>query len=418
MEPIILHADLNSFYASVECLYDPSIRDKPVAVCGSPELRHGIVLAKNELAKKAGIKTGEVIWEAKIKAPNLLVVPPKYDRYLRIGNMAREIYGRYSQQVEPFGMDEAWIDISYPNRTLEEGYKIAWEIKEKIKFELGITASIGVSFNKIFAKLGSDMKKPDAVTLISRDNYKQKAWPLPVEELLYVGRATKRKLNRYNIHTIGELAQCDREFLQQKLGKWGPVLRAYALGQDFSRVENQGYQSVIKSIGNGTTPPEDLNTYEDVKITVLVLAESVARRLREQGLKGKTVQIYVRDCDLESFERQGQLLDYSNVSRDIAGKALEILKNNWLFQKPIRSFSLRVTNLVSQERHIQLSLFEEDNKKYKLVDLEKSIDQVRSRYGAYAVQRACLLETKHLGDISSDLEASMREVSFNVGEKR
>ena len=209
MESIILHADLNSFYASVECLYNPAIRNLPVAVCGSVENRHGIVLAKNQPAKMVGIKTGEAIWQAKLKAANLLVVPPHYDRYLRFGNLARKIYGTYSQRVEPFGMDEAWIDISFPGRSISDGYEIANQIRERIKFELGITVSIGVSFNKIFAKLGSDMKKPDAVTVISRENYKEKVWPLDVGEILYVGIATKRKLRNWNINTIGDLAQAD-----------------------------------------------------------------------------------------------------------------------------------------------------------------------------------------------------------------
>jgi DNA polymerase-4 len=418
MESIILHADLNSFYASVECLYNPAIRNLPVAVCGSVENRHGIVLAKNQPAKMVGIKTGEAIWQAKLKAANLLVVPPHYDRYLRFGNLARKIYGTYSQRVEPFGMDEAWIDISFPGRSISDGYEIANQIRERIKFELGITVSIGVSFNKIFAKLGSDMKKPDAVTVISKENYKEKVWPLDVGELLYVGRATKRKLRNWNINTIGDLAQADALFIRNKLGKCGTILKDYALGNDYSQVENTEHETIIKSIGNSTTPPKDLCSLEDIRITSFVLSESVARRLREHGLKGKTVQIYMRDCDLEGFERQGQLKDYTNISTEIAHKAISLVEANWFFNKPIRSFGVRVSDLASSKGPIQISIFKEENKRFKVMDLEYSIDTIRKRYGPYAIQRAALMQTRQFGDLSDNTEALMREVSFNTGEAR
>ena len=418
MESIILHADLNSFYASVECLYNPSIRDLPVAVCGSVENRHGIVLAKNQPAKMVGIKTGEAVWQAKQKAANLVVVAPHYDRYLRFGNLAREIYGSYSARVEPFGMDEAWIDISFPGRTIQDGYAIAHEIRERVKFELGITVSIGVSFNKVFAKLGSDMKKPDAVTLITKEDYKQKVWPLAVEELLYVGRATKKKLNDWNINTIGDLACAEAAFIHNKLGKCGSILKDYAMGNDYSLVENIEHETIIKSIGNSTTPPKDLCSFDDIRITSYVLAESIARRLREHGLKGKTIQIYLRDCDLESFERQGQLKDYTNISNEIANKAVSLVTANWFFQKPVRSFGIRVTDLASSKGPIQISIFKEENRRFKIMDLEYSIDDIRKRYGPYAIQRAILLKGKQFGDLSNGTEALMRQVSFNIGESR
>ncbi len=418
METIILHADLNSFYASVECLYNPAIRNLPVAVCGNVENRHGIVLAKNQQAKAVGIRTGEAVWQAKLKAANLVVVPPHYDRYLRFGNLAREIYCSYSEKVQPFGMDEAWIDISFPGRTMDQGYEIAEKIRRHIKFELGITVSIGVSFNKVFSKLGSDMKKPDAVTVIDRDNYKDKVWPLDVGELLYVGYATKRKLNSWNINTIGELANIDVVFIREKLGKCGTILKDYAMGNDYSPVENTEHETIIKSIGNSTTPPKDLCSTEDIKITSFVLAESVARRLREHGLKGKTVQIYIRDCDLESFERQGQLSDYTNISSEIADRAMKLVKANWYFNKPVRSFGIRVTDLASSKGPIQISIFKEENKRFKTMDLEYSIDSIRKRYGPYAVQRAVLIHGRDCGDLSDSTEALMRKVSFNTGEKR
>lgn len=418
MDTIILHADLNSFYASVECLYDPVIRDLPVAVCGSVVNRHGIVLAKNAYAKKVGIQTGEAVWQARKKAANLVVVEPHYDRYLRFGNMAREIYNSYSQQVEPFGMDEAWLDISAPGRTIEDGARIADEIRRRIRFELGITVSIGVSFNKVFAKLGSDMKKPDAITVISNNNYKKLVWPLAVGELLYVGWSTKKKFYNWDINTIGDLANADSKFLQDRLGKVGPILQQYARGYDYSSVDDLGHESVIKSIGNSTTPPKDICSYDEIKLTAYVLSESVARRLREHGLKGKTVQVHIRDSELSCYERQAQLKDYTNISSEIADKAMSLVKANYFFQTPMRSFGIRVCDLSSSDGPLQISVFKEENRRFRLMDLETSIDSIRKRYGPYAVQRAVLLKRREFGDLGDTTEALMRKVSFNTGENR
>ena len=252
-ERVILHSDLNSFYASVEIMLNPRLRGQAVAVCGSTEDRHGIVLAKSEPAKKAGVKTGMVNWEAKQICPNLIVVPPQYEQYLKYSKLTRAIYERFSDQIEQFGMDEAWIDVTDSQSLKGSGIEIAEEIRKTVREELGMTVSIGVSFNKIFAKLGSDMKKPDAITVISKENFKEKVWTLPAGDLLYVGRATNKKLASYGAHTIGDIVTVGPDFMKRLFGKNGLQLWIFASGQDTSRVMNIGYHSPVKSIGHGIT---------------------------------------------------------------------------------------------------------------------------------------------------------------------
>lgn len=397
MERVILHSDLNSFYASVECLYNPAIRDKPVAVGGSVERRHGIILTANTIAKKGyGLKVGEAIWQARQKCPDLVVVPPNYSRYIRFSKEAREIYRTYTDLIESFGIDEAWLDVTESTKLFGTGRKIADEIRCRIKEELGITASVGVSYNKIFAKLGSDIRKPDATTVITRENYRDVVWGLPVSDLLYVGRSTFRKLAKVGILTIGDLANSPLSFLKRLLGKWGEYLWTFANGYDTSPVVKLDHTGVIKGIGNSTTTPRDLKTDKDVKLVFYVLAESVAERLRRHNFKCRTVQIHIRDNELKSIERQAKLKDYSFVSRKLAEKAFSIFKNNWTWERPIRSIGLRATDLVTADTYMQLSLFDDENKKLKLEKLESSIDDIRRRFGHYSVQRALLLTDSKL----------------------
>ena len=308
MSRTILHIDMNNFYASVECLYRPEIRHLPVAVAGDPANRHGIILAKNMLAKKLGIKTGEAIWQAKLKAPKLVTVPPDFRKYLNFSRLARKILYDYTDQIEPFGIDENWIDVSGSESLYGDGSSIANSIHLRIREELGLTVSIGVSFNKVFAKLGSDLRKPDAVTLIPQDRYKEIVWLLPVEDLLYVGKSTLKKMHYIGITTIGSLATCETELLHAVLGKWGDVLWLFANGRDTSPVRRINESAAIKSIGNGTTCPRDLIDNEDVKLIFTVLSESIAARLRDYGLKATGIQIYIRDNKLYSFSRQKRLL--------------------------------------------------------------------------------------------------------------
>lgn len=341
MERVILHADCNNFYASVECLYNPSLRGKPVAVAGDPEARHGIVLAKNYLAKACGVQTGNPLWMARQFCPEIIFIPPHYDKYLRFSRIAREIYSEYTDQVEPFGLDEAWLDVT-GSGIMGTGEQIADELRKRIKRELGITISVGVSFNKVFAKLGSDMKEPDATTVITRENYREKAWPLPVSDLLYVGTAMTRKLNGFAIRTIGELAAAPDDWLKHKLGKIGFMLRTFARGQDTSPVFVMGTPPKIKSIGNSTTAPRDLVTDEEVKITMLVLAESVAERMRGFLFRAGTVEISLRDNDLFSYTRQKKLPYPTGNSEDIFKAAFELYKVNHISGKPLRSIGVRV----------------------------------------------------------------------------
>ena len=392
----ILHVDLNNFYASVECLYRPELRGKPVAVCGDPELRHGIVLAKNYPAKATGITTGEAIWQAKQKCPGLVVLPPNFSLYLEFARHARKIYTDYASRIEPFGLDEAWLDVTGSKTLFGDGEAIANRIRERIKSELGVTASAGVSFNKVFAKLGSDMKKPDATTVISVLNYKEKVWPLPVQELLYVGRATQRKLNRKCIYTIGDLAQADAKNLAYSLGKWGAVIHDFANGRDCSQVANFGEESIIKSIGNSTTTPRNLVCAKDVRLVFYVLAESVAARLREHGFECRTVQIHIRDASLLSFERQGKLTRPTNLSNDIFRLANELFTKNYRWNDHIRSLGLRACDLAPSNLAVQTSLFLDEEQLAKQQRLEETLDTLRRRYGYYCLQRAVMLEDKPL----------------------
>lgn len=396
MERVILHSDLNSFYASVECMKNPEIRDKPVAVGGSVEQRHGIILTKNLVAKGYGVKTGEAIWQAKQKCPGLIVVRPDYKTYLYFSSEARRIYSSYTDLIEAFGIDECWLDVTESCKLFGNGEHIANEIRRRMKEELGITSSIGVSYNKIFAKLGSDMKKPDATTVITQKDFKQKVWPLPVSDLLYVGRSTAKKLINIGIYTIGDLANLNLSFLKKLLGKWGETLWIFANGLDTVSVMKTDQHSTIKGIGNSMTTPRDLVNNEDVKLLLYVLSESVSERLRRHNFKGSTIELYIRDKELNSIDRQSKLNFSSCVTSDIADKAFEIFLDNWKWEKPIRSIGVRATDLVTADTYVQLSLFYDEKQKLKEEQLEYSIDEIRKRFGHYSVQRALLLKDKAL----------------------
>ena len=394
----ILHVDMNNFYASVECLYRPEIRHLPVAVAGDPLNRHGIILAKNMIAKKLGIKTGEAIWEAKLKATNLVTVPPDFSKYLKFSRLARQILYDYTDQIEPFGIDENWIDVTGSKLLCGDGSEIANSIRSRIKEELGITVSIGVSFNKIFAKLGSDMKKPDAVTVIPHDKFKDIVWPLPVSELLYVGRSTQRKLNSRGVLTIGDLANYPVEYLVSTLGKWGEILSLFANGKDTAPVRKLNESSAVKSIGNGTTCPRDLLDNQDMKLVFTVLAESVAARLRDYGLKCTGVQIYLRDNKLYSITRQKKIKKPSYLSTDILDAAMELLVNSYDWQNPLRSVGVRAIDLVTENTYMELSLFDDNDKIIEQENLAHTIDSLRKRFGHDSILRAsCLLDSSLTG---------------------
>ncbi len=409
MERTILHIDCNKFYASVECLYRPEIRNKPVAVGGDVETRHGIILTKNEIASKYGLTVGEPLWKARKKCPDLIIVPPNYPLYLRFSKLARMIYADYSEFIEPFGLDENWIDVS---GSMQSGEEIANEIRERVKSELGITVSVGVSFNKIFAKLGSDYKKPDAVTVISKDNFRDIVWPLPCGDLLIVGRATGAKLNSYGIKTIGDLANADEKFLKTILGKNGQTLRGYANGLDTSPVRRADEASDVKSVGNSTTTPRDLVDNDDVKIVFRVLCESVATRLREQGLKGKTVTISVRDVNLNSFTRQQKMKAHSDISSEIHACAMALFLNNYNWLYPIRSLGVSVSDFdVDFCEQYDFSHSVENREKQEKI--ETAVDSLRRRFGNYCIQRGSQLKKRDLSHFNPHDEHIIHPIGFH-----
>lgn len=409
-ERVILHSDLNNFYASVECLYHPEYRGKPLAVLGAPEARHGIVLAKNYEAKSHDVKTGDPMWMAKQKCPDIIFVPPHYDLYMKHSKLVREIYAEYTDKVEPYGLDECWLDVTGSSLLFGSGEEIANEIRRRVKSELGVSVSVGVSFNKIFAKLGSDMKKPDATTVIESERFKEIVWPLPVKELLYVGRATHNKLRRKGIFTIGDLADADPENLRFWLGKMGIVLWQFANGLDTSPVTNIGAKSMIKTVGNSTTAPRDLISDEDIKITLMVLSESVSARLREYGFICRTVQIGIRDNELNWIERQGKLEIPNRTSKSIFELAFSLFKKH-TNGKPIRSLSIRACDLELID-HVQLSLLPDVSQLQKQEELEAAMDNLRNRFGHFSVQKGLMLTDKELSGLDPKNDHIIHPMSF------
>jgi len=411
MDRIILHSDINSCFANVECLYRPELRGKPVSVCGSIEERHGIILASTIEAKRFGVKTGEAIWQAKQKCPDLITLTPNYDRYVRFSKLSRAIYADYTDRVEPFGLDEAFIDVTGNPKARGDGRAIAEETRQRIKFELGVTVSVGASYNKIFAKLGSDLKKPDAVTVITRDNYRDKVWPLPVSDLLYVGRATKYKLSELGIATIGDLANTKETVLRKQLGKMGSILYSFANGYDRTPVALHGESSIVKSISNGTTPPRDMMDMQDARIILMMLSESVAERLREHGFAAGLIQINYRDTSLNYFQKQVKLDRPTSVSTEILETATDLLRQSWSFSLPLRSITVGAADLCPENTPSQISIFADEHRRIKREKLELAIDDVRRRFGHYSIARA----VTHLDDTLGKVDARGEHVSYPVG---
>lgn len=391
MERVILHSDLNNFYASVECLYDTSLKQVPLAVCGSVQDRHGIVLAKNEIAKKLGVKTGEAIWQAQQKCKDLTIVPPHFERYAQYSKLVQEIYYRYTDQIEPFGMDECWLDVTGSVGLFGNGLDIAEDIRTCIKKELGLTVSIGVSFNKIFAKLGSDMKKPDAITQIDSTRFRQQIWQLPAADLLGVGPATKRKLKSRFIETIGDLAKSDPYMLEKMLGINGRYLWTFANGLDTSRVKTFQHETPIKSIGNSITCVEDLHTPFEVLQIFSELSQSVARRLRKHQLCACGVQISVRSKDLFTIEYQTQLDFITQNAREISQAAFSLFEKRYPFKQPIRSLGIRAISVVPANTPIQLCMAHPQHAREKINRLECTVEKIREKHGKKSIRLAMAL---------------------------
>lgn len=388
---VILHSDLNAFYASVETMLNPSLQGKAVAVCGSTEDRHGIVLAKSELAKKSGIKTGMANWEARQLCPGLITLPPQFDQYVKYSRMVREIYLRYTDQVEPYGLDECWLDLTANEGLNGDGITVAEAIRKTVSSELGLTVSIGVSFNKIFAKLGSDLKKPDAVSVIDRENFRDKIWGLPAGELLFVGRSTEKKLAVCGIRTIGDIAKVNPEFLERRLGKNGRQLWGFASGNDNSRVMTEHYEAPIKSIGHGITCTADLLTEEEVWRVILELSQDVGHRLRLHGLCARGVQITVKDNGLSFRQYQAQLHAVTQSPTEIALLARSLFSSNYRWHANVRAVTVRAINLVPECQPDQLTIYADHVKRARKERMEDAVEQIRSRFGSRSIVQATLM---------------------------
>ncbi len=390
----VLHVDLNNFYASVETIIDPSLKGDFLGVTGNIESRHGVILAKSESAKKAGVKTGMTVHEALKICPELKLVEAKHDRYVKYSEIVRNIYRRYTDVIEPFGIDECWLDCTSTVKMFGGGEKIANDIRETVKRETGLTVSVGVSFNKVFAKLGSDMKKPDAVTVISPENFKEKVWGLPVENLLFVGKSTLEKLKKYNIATIGDLAAVDEKFLTDKFGKWGATLKIYAEGLDDTPVMKDNESDEIKSVGNSITSYRDLVNMEDAKLVFSVLAASVSRRLISYNVgKACGISVYVRDNELNSITRSARLPYPTVLADDFCAAAEKLLENSYDFKKPIRTLGLTVSGF-TEKSYEQLTVYDKEYR--KKLSLQLAVNAINEKYGKKSVMKGIVYKDKKL----------------------
>lgn len=377
---------MNGFFASVELLDYPHLKDKPMAVCGDPENRHGIILAKNELAKAYGVVTAETLWQARKKCPDLQVVPPHHKKYKHYSKLINEIYLRYTDMVEPFSVDESWLDVTGSQKLFGTGKKIADELRQTLKDELGLTMSAGVSFNKIFAKMGSDYKKPDATTVISRGNYKELLWPLDIRAMFFVGKVTADKLRSFGVKTIGELALADKNSLISLLGKQGGVIHDYANGLDMTPVLRFDRQEKIKSVGNGTTFRRNLTGIDDIRTGVMGLSDTVASRLRKYKMKAFGVKVDIKDPQFKVISRQVQLDNPTNLTEVIADTAMELIKKHWRMRDPIRLITITAINLCDENQAQQLSLFSDENiSTEKEEKAERAMDDIREKFGDGAI---------------------------------
>lgn len=411
LDRTILHCDLNGFFASVECIKRPELKSVPMAVCGNPKNRHGIILAKNELAKKFGVITAETVWQARKKCPDLVLVPPNHDEYSMYSKLVNKIYLRYTDMVEPFGIDESWLDVTGSTSLFGNGKDIADTLRDTVKRELGLTISVGVSFNKAFAKLGSDMKKPDATTIISRDNFRKKVWPLPVGSLLYVGKVASQTLARLGIIKIGDLAAADRNLITGALGKLGEVIHTYARGEDDSPVRLYDDSPDLKSVGNGMTFSRNLKDRGDVVAGVTALADSVAARLREYGLMCTTIQVQIKDPALKTISRQQALRNPSQYTREIVRTALELIYDLWRPGAPIRQITITGTNLIPEDQAAeQLNLFETDihERRERVHKIETTMDQIRNKFGKNAITYGATMGKEIFGSHDFDGEAEIK----------
>ncbi len=401
MERVILHCDMNSYYASVELLDRPDLIDKPMAVCGNPESRHGIILAKNEPAKKCGVVTAETIWQAKKKCPDLQLVAPHHQKYKEYSKQINKIYLQYTDMVEPFSIDESWLDVTASRQLFGSGKEIADTIRQRVKQELGLTLSVGVSYNKVFAKMGSDYKKPDATTVITRNNFSKLLFSKPASELFFVGFSTAQKLKTININTIGDLAHANPKALEALLGKQGPMLYRYANGLDDSPVSHFNEREKIKSVGNGITFKRNLQSENDILTAVTSLSDTVAGRLRKYEMKASGIKVDIKDPHFKSISRQKQLISPTHLAMDIRQAAMEIIHASWNIENPIRLITITAINLSDENASEQISFFDlHTEEKEKKESMEKTMDEIRKKFGDSAITYGQVLDN----DLGIDLK--------------
>lgn len=398
---IILHCDLNNFFASVECIENPKLQGKPVAVSGNPKKRTGVILAKNEKAKSFGIKTGDVIWEAMQKCPKLICVESNYKKYLEYSEKVFEIYKRYTDKIESFGIDECWLDVSNSQKIFGNGQEIANKIREDIKKELGLTASVGVSFCKLFAKIGSDLKKPDATTVISKENFKSIIYPLEIDSVIGIGRKTSKKLKKMNINFLGEFVQVDDKILKNLFGIPLVELKQKLLGFDNEEVSTIYSQNRIKSIGNGTTTVIDIEKEDDIKTVINLLCEEIARRLRKKNFTTSAVSIHIKTNEFKTEGKQAKIGFETDSSQTISDEVFKLLKTFWDFSKLVRSIRVCCFSLKDKTEQTQISIFSlAEDKKSKLGE---GVDKIRKKHGASKIHRA---DSKDANFINNRFEIS------------
>ncbi|MGI6700989.1 MAG: DNA polymerase Y family protein [Christensenellales bacterium] len=398
----ILHCDVNNFYASVEAVKNPALKGLPIAVCGNPEKRHGIILAKSYPAKARGIKTGDTIWEAKQKCPDLLLLPADFNSYMDYSDRIFEIYTRFTDMVEPYGLDECWLDVTGSVHLFGNGREIADLLRKTVYNETGVTISVGVSFTKSFAKLGSDMKKPNATTEILHHSFREKIWHLPAEELIMVGPKTASKLKKLNINTIGDLALADPSLMKKIFGIVGLQLVNSANGIEDTAVRMYYDKIVPKSVGHSTTTPRDMTTRDELKAVVFSLSDQVAYRLRRLGLKARGVSLYVRNKKLEFSGRQISLPSVTSNGRDIGSTAMRLFDSEFNIDTPLRLAGVSAFNLIRATDLNQISFF--DREIALKARLDDSLDYLKEKYGHNIIRRGIVMTDLDLTDIFSDRE--------------
>ena len=411
MGRVVLHVDANSFYASVEVLYNPSLRGKAISVCGDPEARHGIVLASTLPAKRCGVRTGMAIWQARQLCPQLVCVPPNYQLYIHFSKMIRAIEEARTDRVEAFGLDENWLELTQPGLDMRDGARIADEIRLQVREELGITVSVGVSFNKVLAKLGSDMKKPDAVTVLDEAHWREKVWPLPATDLLYVGNRTARKLIPLGIRTVGDLACAPAELMQMKFGKNGLMLKAFACGLDESPVRRSDLTDAIKSVGNSATAPHDICSQEEARCMCYLLSESVGARLRDAGCRCRCVSLCARDADLKWVSHQMVLSRPTNITAEIGAAACALFAQRFAEDLPLRSLGVSVGMLTEERAPLQTDIWGERSRERREA-LDASLDGLRRRFGHQVVRRGIVLTDRAFASVNPKEEHTIHPFAF------